>query len=125
MEKIQAMLDGEIVDGIENLSNLEPESEEYLKAVNGLEKLYKLRLEEIKMDHDFSIHKHEQRLKSAELNDHAIDRYFKLGVEGAGIVLPLIFYAIWMQRGFEFEKEGTFTSTTFKGLFQKFKTTKK
>lgn len=118
MEKIQAMLDGEIVNGIENLSNLEPESEEYLKAVNGLEKLYKLRLEEIKMDH-------EQRLKSAELNDHAIDRYFKLGVEGAGIVLPLIFYAIWMQRGFEFEKEGTFTSTTFKGLFQKFKTTKK
>ena len=44
MEKIQAMLDGEIVNGIENLSNLEPESEEYLKAVNGLEKTLQVKI---------------------------------------------------------------------------------
>jgi hypothetical protein len=52
------------------------------------------------------------------------DRYLKLGIEIIGIGLPLIFYASWMRRGFKFEETGTYTSTTFKGLFNRFKPTK-
>jgi hypothetical protein len=47
-----------------------------------------------------------------------------LGIEIIGIGLPLIFYASWMRRGFKFEETGTYTSTTFKGLFNRFKPTK-
>ena len=51
-------------------------------------------------------------------------QYLKLGVEVASIVLPLTFYGIWMNKGLKFEETGTFTSSTFKGLAQKFKPTK-
>ena len=49
-----------------------------------------------------------------------IDRYIKYGLEVAGIVLPMCFYSHWMKKGFEFEKTGTYCSTTFRGLFNKF-----
>ena len=63
--------------------------------------------------------------KTNQLAEQVKDRYFKLGIEAAGIVLPLIFYATWMRRGFKFEETGTYTSTTFRGLFNRFKPTKK
>lgn len=44
----------------------------------------------------------------------------EVGVKVAGVVLPLMFYSVWMKRGLEFEKEGTFTSGTFKGLTKYF-----
>lgn len=56
-------------------------------------------------------------------NDKTL-QYVKLGVEVASVVLPLAFYGVWMNKGLEFEKTGTFTSNTFKGLTQKFKPTK-
>lgn len=47
----------------------------------------------------------------------------KIFVEVLGIGAPLVFYNIWMHEGLEFEKEGTFTSQTLKGLITKFKPT--
>ena len=43
-----------------------------------------------------------------------------VGIKAAGVVLPIVFYSVWMKRGLEFEKEGTFTSGTFKGLTKYF-----
>lgn len=40
------------------------------------------------------------------------------------VVGPLVFYSIWMDRGFRFEEEGTYTSQTFKGLTNKFSPTR-
>ena len=60
-----------------------------------------------------------------ELRAQKIDRYIKIGISIAELVIPLMFYACWMRRGFEFEKTGTFTSTTFRGLFSHFKPIKK
>lgn len=48
----------------------------------------------------------------------------KIAVEVVSIVAPIVFYGIWMSRGLEFEKEGTFTSNTFKGLIGKFRPSK-
>ena len=64
-------------------------------------------------------------VKRHQLEVDEKDRYFRLGIEVAGIILPLIFYAAWMKRGFRFEENGTFTSTTFRGLFNRFKPTRK
>lgn len=43
-----------------------------------------------------------------------------VGIKAAGVILPIVFYSVWMKRGLEFEKEGTFTSGTFKGLVKYF-----
>jgi len=77
------------------------------------------------IDENEEIHKSEEvklRLKSDKLE--TVMQVVKVGVEVFGIILPVIFYSSWMHKGFDFEKEGTYTSQTFKGLFGKFKPTR-
>ena len=128
-EEIRKLLEEEIKTEIRDLSTLEPGSKEKSTAIEDLAKLYKLRIEETKNEWDFS-EKYDARegdiqLKKDQLEEQVKDRYFRLGVEAASIILPLIFYAIWMKRGFKFEETGTYTSTTFRSLFNRFKPTKK
>jgi len=128
-EEIKDLLAEEIKTEIRNLSTLEPGSKEKSTAIDNLVKLYKLRIEETKNEWDFNekynAHESDKQFKKAQLEEQVKDRYFRLGVEAAGIILPLIFYGIWMHRGFKFEETGTFTSTTFRGLFNRFRLTKK
>lgn len=128
-EEIRKMLEEEIKAEIRDLSTLEPGSKEKSTAIEDLAKLYKLRIEETKNEWDFD-EKYESRdsdiqFKKDQLEEQVKDRYFRFGVEVAGIILPLIFYAAWMKRGFKFEETGTYTSTTFRSLFNRFKPTKK
>jgi len=142
-EQIRQALANEILSQFNGLSNLEPGSKEQQTAVENVTKLYRLGLENVKADTDYDKKlyrrdvdaQHEQdeldrqareeQFKKDQLAEQTKDRYFKLGVEVAGIVLPLIFYATWMKRGFKFEETGTYTSTTFRGLFNRFRPTKK
>lgn len=57
--------------------------------------------------------------------DDLKERIFKWSIGIAELMLPMMFYAVWMKRGFEFERTGTYTSTTFRGLFNNFKPVKK
>jgi hypothetical protein len=128
-EEIRDLLGEVIKTEIQNLSTLEPGSKEKSIAIEDLAKLYRLRIEETRNEWDFN-EKYESRdsdmqFKKNQLEEQVKDRYFRLGVEAAGIILPLIFYAVWMKRGFKFEETGTFTSTTFRGLFNRFRPTKK
>jgi hypothetical protein len=188
-DEIRELLNEEIKAGIQDLSNLQAGSEEKSKAIDGLATLYKLRIEEGKIDLDYNEKfyrrimeeekaKREDELKEKQLNSdkefkvreldlkdkqlysdkdlksreldlkerqnyndetfHTVDgqmkidqmkmdtwiQYLKLGVEVAGVIVPVIFYASWMKKGFKFEETGTYTSTTFKGLFNRFKPTK-
>jgi len=128
-EEIRKLLEEEIKTEIRNLSTLEAGSKEKSTAIEDLAKLYKLRIEETKNEWDFSekydAREGDKQLKKDQLEEQVKDRYFRLGVEAASIILPLIFYAAWMKRGFRFEETGTYTSTTFRGLFNRFKPTKK
>ena len=128
-EEIRDLLGEEIKTEIRNLSTLEAGSKEKSTAIEDLAKLYRLRIEETRNELDFN-EKYESRnsdiqFKKDQLEEQVKDRYFRLGVEAASIILPLIFYAAWMKRGFRFEETGTYTSTTFRGLFNRFKPTKK
>jgi len=128
MEEIKSLLEEEIKSEIQDLSNLQLGSKEKSAAIEDLAKLYKLNLDHTKAQWDLN-EKYDNRddevqLKKDQLAEQVKDRYFRLGVEAAGIILPLIFYAVWMKRGFKFEENGTFTSTTFRGLFNRFRPTK-
>jgi hypothetical protein len=128
-EEIRDLLGEVIKTEIRNLSTLELGSKEKSTAIEDLAKLYRLRIEETRNEWDFN-EKYESRdsdmqFKKNQLEEQVKDRYFRLGVEAAGIILPLIFYGIWMRKGFKFEETGTFTSTTFRGLFNRFRPTKK
>lgn len=118
MDESKKMLEEEIQEEIRNLSALTNGSDEKGAAIDDLTKLYKLKVEETKI-------LKEEEAGKRQLLEQKLDRYCKLGIEAAGVILPLIFYGTWMRRGFKFEETGTFTSTTFKGLFSRFKPTKK
>lgn len=154
MAEIKSLLDGVIERKIEEVDSASSGSEDETKAIQNLATLHKLRIEEIKvqteadekrtrreMDDDY--HKAELALKERELDgkdadrtreeaaqklqarDQMIDRCVRTGVAVGELVLPLVFYGIWMNRGFKFEETGAFTSTTFKNLLNRFKPTKK
>ena len=129
MEEIRNLLDEEIRAEIEALSSLQFGSKEHLTATENLATLYKLRVEEAKIAMDFdekaANREREEQFKKEQLAEQVKDRYFKLGIAAAELVLPLMFYAVWMRRGFKFEESGTYTSTTFRGLFNRFRPTKK
>ena len=146
-DEIKDLLGEEIEAEIKNLAYLEAGSKEKSAAIEDLAKLYKLGIEQTKNECDFSEkhdrrimeneqhekqlnievenHESERQLKEEQLVEQVKERYFRFGAEAAGIILPLVFYAIWMKRGLRFEETGTFTSATFKGLFSRFKPTKK
>lgn len=76
---------------------------------------------EMKNNSDTEIKKKELNIKSKIDIELRSDRIIKILVDGATIIVPVVFYNLWMDRGFEFEKTGTFCSNTFKNMFSKFK----
>ncbi len=133
---INELLDEEIVTEIQNLSEMEDGTDEKSQAIDNLTKLHKLRIEEIKCRLDAEeknnrrIMEQEEinnddKIKLEQINEQIKDRYFRLGISVGELLIPLIFYGIWMKKGFKFEETGTYTSKTFTGLINRFKPTKK
>ena len=126
--EIRKLLEDEIEKEIQDLSSLEVGSKEKSVAIEDLTKLYKLKIEETRVDWEYDekyqTRKSDEILKNEQLIEQVKDRYFRLGIDAASVVLPMIFYTVWMKRGFRFEETGTYTSTTFRGLFNRFKPTK-
>lgn len=153
-ENIKELLNEEIAAEIQAISSLDSGSEEKSKAIEDLAKLYRLRIEETKseldaedkrsrrtleseanvreneikksqLDEQIKADVQDEQYKRSQLDEQVKDRYFKLGIAAAELLIPIMFYGIWMRKGFEFEETGTYTSTTFRGLFNRFRPTKK
>ena len=128
-EDIRELLDNEITDEIKQLSTLTLGSKEHSEAIDGLAKLYRLVIDESKtrLEYQEKVDQatYDDQFKWKQLRSEELGRYIRYGIDAAGIILPLIFYAAWMRQGFRFEETGTFTSKTFQGLFSKFRPTGK
>lgn len=128
-EENRSLLEEEIRAEIKRLGSLESGSQEHTTVVDSLTKLYKLKLEEDKNTYErldkIENREIDQESKTAQMAESVKDRYFRFGMAAAELVLPLMFYGVWMRRGFKFEQDGTFTSQTFRGLFSRFRPTKK
>ena len=153
-ENIKELLNEEIAAEIQAISSLDSGSEKKSKAIEDLAKLYRLRIEETKseldaedkrsrrtleseanvreneikksqLDEQIKADVQDEQYKRSQLDEQVKDRYFKLGIAAAELLIPIMFYGIWMRKGFKFEETGTYTSTTFRGLFNRFRPTKK
>ena len=130
-KEIIELMESEIITLIKELSMHHPGSKEYDDITKAIDALYatlnkekSLMLEEVKIEKDAESKFRDLELQQNINKDNKLLTAVKYGIDIAGIVLPLAFYGVWMNRGLEFEKEGSFTSATFKGLFGKFKPTK-
>lgn len=135
-EKLSELLDEEIRSELLQLADLNLGSKEKTAAVEDLTKLYRLKLEETKNEMEFG-EKYERRrmeneqsdlealAREKQMKEQVKERYIRVGIAAAELVLPLVFYAAWIRMGLKFEETGAFTSTTFKGLINRFRPTKK
>ncbi|MCM1525235.1 MAG: hypothetical protein NC120_12350 [Ruminococcus sp.] len=117
-ENLSDRITEEINRELDELDDLDLGSEEHSTAVKDVAELYRLNLEKQKSDNDLL--EKESKKKSDRLKD-----IFSFVLAAAGLIIPQIFYSVWMTKGLEFEEKGTFTSQTFKGLIREFKPFKK
>lgn len=127
-KQLNVMLEDVLKGEIEKIPDLQAGSKEHSEQVNAVATLYKLNIEEIENERSFQERcertldtEREFKLKQ----DEARSRFW-IGVAGVakdiGIAVgTMIAYGLWMKKGFQFEETGTFTSTTFRNFFGKFK----
>ena len=146
-EDIITMLDEQIKAELGGLSGLAVGSKEYTEAIEGLAKLYRLRIddskaameynkeidddnfrrdqmEQEKTQHQEQVEREEQSRKE-QLAEQKKDRYIKIGIAAAELMVPLVFFAKIYQMGYDLEKDGTFTVQTLKNLIRFVKPTKR
>ena len=122
-EQLKELLSEEIKTQIQDLSELDEK-----QARRKMDKENRLKddaLKEQQLQDENSVRERDELIRKEQLAEQVKDRYIRLGIAAAEIILPLMFYSKWMKKGFKFEETGTFTSTTFRGLFNRFKPTKK
>lgn len=146
-EDIITMLDEQIKAELGGLSGLAVGSKEHTEAIEGLAKLYRLRIDDSKAameynkeidDDDFRKKQMEQEEKfhneqaerdeqsrKEQLAEQKKDQYIRIGIAAAELMVPLVFFAKIYQMGYDLEKDGTFTVQTLKNLVRFVKPTKR
>lgn len=146
-EDIITMLDEQIKAELGGLSGLAVGSKEHTEAIEGLAKLYRLRIDDSKAameynkeidDDDFRKKQMEQeenfhneqaerdeQSRKEQLAEQKKDRYIRIGIAAAELMVPLVFFAKIYQMGYDLEKDGTFTVQTLKNLVRFVKPTKR
>ena len=119
--QLQTMLEEELETQIKNLSRLGSGTKEKASAVEDVTKLYRLKLEEQKDASESIDREKEDQLKREQLKRESIFQNIRLGTEIFIFIAEIGFASYWARRGFEFEKDGAFTSGTMKSLFSKFR----
>lgn len=133
--EIQELLDEAIKTELQALKSTSGD-ETRSKVISRVQSLHKLRVEELKTlsetedtrlrrNMDTDAHDLDDRIKRRQERGEELDRWLRLAMGIAELVLPLAFYGAWMKMGFEFEENGAITSGTFKNLIKFFKPNKK
>lgn len=146
-EDIITMLNEQIKAELGGLSGLAVGSKEHTEAIESLAKLYRLRIDDSKaameynkeidddefrkkqMEQEAKFHdeqaEREEQSRKEQLAEQKKDRYIRIGIAAAELVVPLVFFAKIYQMGYDLEKDGTFTVQTLKNLVRFVKPTKR
>lgn len=117
-DRIQKSLDEAIGKELENLSDSINETEKE-KSIENLSTLYKLRIEEAKIEQAKNDKYDELEIKKAQLDSQAKDRVFNVALQAGLTVGGWLVYSLWFRRGLKFEEEGTVTSPWTRNLISR------
>lgn len=122
-EETRKMLDERIKAEMLNLDSLEAGTSEKSKVIDDLATLYKLKLDEEKLQKEYAdkaaTRKEEQDSKAAQLKEQVKDRWVRIVIAGVELIVPLVFYGGWINKGLKFEETGSLCSKTFMGFINK------
>lgn len=116
-DRLKAELDEEF----DKLNALSPSDEGYKEATERFTKVYSLYLEGEKNQADAEFKKmqikNDELMKKAQLSETKKDRWWKVGLGVAGLVLPLAIQTMWYKMGMKFEETGSFSSACSRSIF--------
>ena len=120
---IKTLLEVEIEDQFDKLSEMEKGSDEYKATVDSAIKLTDRmieleKLEDERFDKEQS-RKFDSELKLSEVKEDRKDRIIKNCISVAGIVLPIIVTVWGTKTSLKFEEEGTITTSIGRGFINK------
>ena len=116
---IETQLRETVQTELAELDSIEIGSEEYKVAVDGITKLYDRVLESDTRASTQALAEAEHKLKQKEMAEEKRDRVIRNVISVLGIVLP-IGLTIWgTLKTFQFEKEGTVTTSIGRGFINK------
>lgn len=118
MDRIKKSLDEVIAKDIQDMTILDSGSDERSTALKELTELYKLRIEENRVEM-------ERKEKESQEKSHMFDRWVNVGLQVGLTALSLIAYNVWYRRGLKFEETGTVTSSMTRNLMSKMLPNKK
>ena len=105
----------------EKIAKRESDEEQFYKELE--EKTAKRIFEERQFDVECDFKKNDEKFKNSTFENENKFQYLRIGIEVASIIVPIMFYNAWMNRGLKYEESGVFTSKSFKGLINRFKPT--
>lgn len=114
MDEIKGLLDEEIKERITTVSELPQGSQESKNAVEELETLHKLRMEEMRVEAECKAKEDDLTLKKKQHKTQIWTTVATVAVGVATTVAYIIADNVWFNRGLKFEETGTFCSQTNK-----------
>lgn len=117
-DKIQKQLDEVIQTELEGVESAAMPSEKE-KAIANVTELYKLRIEEAKLEQTKNDKLTEQDIREAQLKGQKLDRWLNLGLQIGLTVGGWVMFSMWQRREMKFELEGTPTTPMFRNLLSK------
>lgn len=130
MDEIKDLLGEEIKKEINNLSSLDDATEKKSKAIDDIAKLYRLKLEETKIEAELEDNRNRHELEKMAKDDERtsreeqrkkinLDRVVDVGLQVLTVVGGWIAYDVWHRRGLKFEETGSVTSPFTRNLMTK------
>lgn len=121
--RIEELLEKEICEDLENLSNTEFGSDEYKVGIDAVTKLIdrknELRRIEVDRIEKTESRKADEEYKAKQIKENRIEKIVGYVVNVAGIVIPVV-VTIWGTKvSLKFEEEGTITTTAGRNFFSR------
>ena len=114
-DRIQKKLDEVIESELDNVVDAMTE-EDKAKALTNVTELYKLRVEDSKLEQAKNEKLSEQDVREAQLKGQKIDRWINLGLQIGLTVGGWLMFSMWQRREMKFELEGTPTTPMFRNI---------
>lgn len=114
-DRIQKQLDEVIQTELNGIESSMPASEKE-KAIANVTELYKLRIEESKLEQAKNERLTEQDMKEAQLKGQKLDRWLNIGLQVGLTVGGWLMFSMWQRREMKFELEGTPTTPMFRNI---------
>ena len=94
-DKISILLDGMIEEELNNVKTLQPGTKEKTDAIEDLNQLYKLRIEEAKIEQERAHNNRDIELRRVQLESQAKDRRVNVGLQIGLSMASLVAYDLW------------------------------